>query len=266
MTVKDKTLFVSGGSRGVGLEIAQRAARDGPNVALIAKTAEPNPRLAGPVYSAAEQIDAAGGHAPPIVGDIRDMRRYDLMQDINTRGTFVVSRACLPHLRRAENPHILTLSPPISLEPRWLGPHIAYTIAKYGMTLCALGFAAEAAGGRDRVQRAVAADADRDRAVQNPLGGDEAMAASRKPAAVRGRSLRGHHPPQPRMHRQYVPVRGRPRRGGRHRFRGLRVRPGRDAAGRPVRRPRLKRCGRVVQSGDVPVRAAIADPSSLVCP
>jgi citronellol/citronellal dehydrogenase len=170
------------------------------------------------VYTAAEQIEAAGGHALPIVGDIRDesavaaavaatvgrfggidvrqqrlgdqpvgaprleMRRYDLMQDINTRGTFVVSRACIPHLRRAENPHILTLSPPISLEPRWLGPHIAYTIAKYGMTLCALGFAAEAAGGRDRVQRAVAADADRDRCGAEPSRrrrGDGSVAQAR---------------------------------------------------------------------------------------
>jgi citronellol/citronellal dehydrogenase len=218
MTLKDKTLFVSGGSRGIGLEIAQRAARDGANIALIAKTAEPDPRLAGTVYTAAEQIEAAGGHALPIVGDIRDdsavaaavaatverfggidvcvnnasainlsgtealeMKRYDLMQDINTRGTFVVSRACIPHLRRAENPHILTLSPPISLEPRWLGPHIAYTIAKYGMTLCALGFAAElredGIASNALWPRTLIATA----AVQNLLGGDEAMAASRKP-------------------------------------------------------------------------------------
>ncbi len=219
MTLRDKTLFISGGSRGIGLEIALRAARDGANIALIAKTAEPNPRLPGTVFSAAEEIEAAGGKALPIVGDIRDeatvadavaaaverfggidvcvnnasaidlsgtealpMKRYDLMQDINTRGTFVVSRACIPHLKQAENPHILTLSPPISLEPRWLGPHIAYTIAKYGMTMCALGFAEEL---RDA---GVAANALWPRtliataAVQNLLGGDEAMAASRKPA------------------------------------------------------------------------------------
>ena len=180
MSLKDKTLFISGGSRGIGLEIALRAARDGANIALIAKTAEPSPRLPGTVFTAAEEIEAAGGSALPIVGDIRDetavadavgatverfggidvcinnasainlsgtealeMKRYDLMQDINTRGTFVVTRACIPHLKRATNPHILTLSPPISLEPRWLGPHVAYTIAKYGMSLCALGFAAE---------------------------------------------------------------------------------------------------------------------------
>ena len=218
MTLKDKTLFISGGSRGIGLEIALRAARDGANVALIAKTGEPHPHLPGTVFTAAEAIEAAGGRALPVVGDIRDasqvesavaatverfggvdvcvnnasainlagtealdMKRYDLMQDINTRGTFVVSRACIPHLKRAENPHILTLSPPISLEPRWLGPHIAYTIAKYGMSLCALGFAAElrADGIASNAlwPRTLIATA----AVQNLLGGDEAMAASRKP-------------------------------------------------------------------------------------
>src|SRR3954469_9636051 len=182
-SLADKTLFISGASRGIGLAIALRAARDGANVALIAKTAEPHPKLEGTVYTAAEEIQAAGGQALPIVGDIREeeqgfaavaqaverfggidvcvnnasainlagtealeMKRYDLMQAINTRGTFLVSKACVPHLRRASNPHILTLSPPISLEPRWLGGHIGYTIAKYGMTLCALGFAAELAG------------------------------------------------------------------------------------------------------------------------
>jgi citronellol/citronellal dehydrogenase len=218
MSLRDKTLFISGGSRGIGLQIALRAARDGANVALIAKTAEPHPKLPGTVFTAAAEIEAAGGRALPIVGDIRDetqveaavaatierfggidvcvnnasaidlsgtealaIKRYDLMQDINTRGTFVVSRACIPHLKRAENPHILTLSPPISLEPRWLGPHIAYTIAKYGMTLCALGFAAELreAGVASNAlwPRTLIATA----AVQNVIGGDEAMAASRKP-------------------------------------------------------------------------------------
>src|SRR3954452_18953721 len=166
-----KTLFISGASRGIGLAIALRAARDGANVALIAKTAEPHPRLPGTVFTAAEEIKAAGGQALPIVGDIRDadavtaavaaaverfggidvvvnnasaidlrgtealdLKRYDLMQDINTRGTFTVTKACVGHLREAANPHILTLSPPIGLKPQWLGPHIAYTIAKYGMS------------------------------------------------------------------------------------------------------------------------------------
>jgi citronellol/citronellal dehydrogenase len=218
MTLKDRTLFISGGSRGIGLAIALRAARDGANVALIAKTAEPHPKLEGTVFTAAEQIEEAGGRALPIVGDIRDetqvanavaetvnrfggidvcvnnasainlagtealeIKRYDLMQAINTRGTFVVSRACIPHLKHSRNPHILTLSPPISLEARWLAPHIGYTIAKYGMTLCALGFAAELR------QNGIASNALWPRtiiataAVQNLLGGDEAMARSRKP-------------------------------------------------------------------------------------
>ena len=214
----DKTLFISGASRGIGLAIALRAARDGANVALIAKTAEPHPKLEGTVYTAAEQIEAAGGRALPIVGDIRDeqqvfaaveqaverfggidvcvnnasainlsgteavdMKRYDLMQDINTRGTFVVTKACVPHLKRAENPHILTLSPPISLEPRWLGPHIAYTIAKYGMSLCVLGFAeefrADGIASNALWPRTLIATA----AVQNLLGGDTAMARARRP-------------------------------------------------------------------------------------
>jgi len=218
VSLQGKTLFVSGGSRGVGLAIAIRAARDGANVALIAKTAEPHPKLEGTVYTAAAQIEAAGGRALPVVGDIRDeeqvaqavtqaaerfggidvcvnnasainlsgtealeIKRYDLMQGINTRGTFVVSRACIPHLKRSDNPHILTLSPPVSLEPRWLGPHIGYTIAKYGMTLCALGFAAEfrADGIASNAlwPRTLIATA----AVQNLLGGDEAIAHARRP-------------------------------------------------------------------------------------
>jgi len=187
-------------------------------VALIAKTAEPHPKLEGTVYTAAKEIEAAGGKALPIVGDIRDEeavagaveqaaerfggidicvnnasainlvgtealepKRYDLMQDINVRGAFVVTRACMPHLRRGENPHILTLSPPISLEPRWLGPHVGYTLAKYGMSLLALGWAEELreAGVASNAlwPRTLIATA----AVQNLLGGDAAMARSRKP-------------------------------------------------------------------------------------
>ena len=216
--LKDKTLFISGASRGIGLAIALRAARDGANVALIAKTDRPHPKLEGTVHTAAQQIEEAGGRALPIVGDVRDeaqveaavaqaverfggidvcvnnasainlsnsqdleMKRYDLMQHINVRGTFVVTRTCVPHLRRAENAHVLTLSPPISLEPRWLGPHIGYTLAKYGMTLCALGFAAEQreAGIASNTlwPRTIIATA----AVQNLLGGEEAMRRSRRP-------------------------------------------------------------------------------------
>jgi citronellol/citronellal dehydrogenase len=218
VSLAGKTLFISGASRGIGLAIARRAARDGANVALIAKTAEPHPKLDGTVYTAAEEIEAAGGNALPIVGDIRDerqvldavgqaverfggidvcvnnasainlagteqldMKRYDLMQDINERGTFLVSKACVPQLKRAENPHILTLSPPIDLDPRWLGPHIGYTLAKYGMTLCALGLAAEfrEAGIASNTlwPRTLVATA----AVQNLFGGEAAMAKARKP-------------------------------------------------------------------------------------
>jgi citronellol/citronellal dehydrogenase len=218
VTLEGKTLFISGGSRGIGLAIALRAARDGANVALIAKTAEPHPKLEGTVYTAAAQIEAAGGRALPVAGDIRDedqvaaavaqavarfggidvcvnnasainlsgtealeIKRYDLMQSINTRGTFVVSRACIPRLKLSANPHILTLSPPLSLEPRWLGPHVGYTIAKYGMTLCALGFAAEF------VDDGIASNALWPRtliataAVQNLLGGEAALTRARKP-------------------------------------------------------------------------------------
>ncbi|HEX7291959.1 MAG TPA: NAD(P)-dependent oxidoreductase [Conexibacter sp.] len=218
MSLQGKTLFISGASRGIGLAIALRAARDGANVALIAKTAEPHPKLEGTIYTAAERIEAAGGTALPIVGDIRDeqqvaeavaqavsrfggidvcvnnasainlsrtealdLKRYDLMQDINVRGTFAVSRACIPHLREAENPHILTLSPPLDLDPRWLGPHLGYTLAKYGMSLIALGLAAElredGIASNALWPRTLVATA----AVQNLLGGDAAMARARKP-------------------------------------------------------------------------------------
>jgi citronellol/citronellal dehydrogenase len=220
-TLENQTLFISGASRGIGLAIARRAARDGANVALIAKTAEPHPKLEGTVYTAAEEIEKAGGRALPIVGDIRDdasvaaavaqtvekfggidicvnnasainlsgteamdMKRYDLMQDINTRGTYAVSKACVPHLKRSGNAHVLTLSPPISLQPRWLGGHIAYTIAKYGMSLCTLGMAEEFK--EDGIAfnalwpKTLVATA----AVQNLLGGDAAMAKSRKPEIV----------------------------------------------------------------------------------
>lgn len=217
-SLQGKTLFISGASRGIGLAIGVRAASDGANVALIAKTAEPHPKLEGTVHTAAEAIEEAGGQALAIVGDIRDeasvagavartverfggidvcvnnasainlsgtlelpMKRYDLMQDINTRGTFLVSKACLPHLLESDNPHVLTLSPPLNLNPAWFSGHVAYTIAKYGMSMVALGIAEEF---RDR---GVASNALWPRtliataAVQNLLGGDTAMARSRRP-------------------------------------------------------------------------------------
>jgi citronellol/citronellal dehydrogenase len=213
-----KTMIMSGGSRGIGLAIALRAARDGANVAILAKTAEPHPKLPGTIYTAAEEIEQAGGTALPIVGDVRDdgsveaavaqtverfggidvcvnnasaidlrptsqieMKRYDLMQDINCRGTFLLSKTCIPHLREADNAHILTLSPPINLNPRWAGTSLAYTIAKYGMSLNTLGLAEELRGdgiaANSLWPRTIIATA----AVQNLLGGDEAMARARRP-------------------------------------------------------------------------------------
>jgi citronellol/citronellal dehydrogenase len=216
-----KTVFMSGGSRGIGLAIAVRAAADGANVALIAKTAEPHPKLEGTIYTAAEEIERAGGKALPIVGDIRDEqqvadavaqaverfggidvcvnnasainlagtealepKRFDLMQDINTRGTFVVSRACIPHLKQAENPHVLTLSPPLSLDPKWFKGHVGYTLSKYGMSMCTLGMAEEfrddGIAFNSLWPRTLVATA----AVQNLLGGDAAMKGSRKPEVM----------------------------------------------------------------------------------
>ena len=179
-SLANKTLFITGASRGIGKAIALRAAQDGANIAIAAKTAEPHPKLAGTIYTAAEEIEAAGGKALPCVVDIRNeemvqaaidktvetfggidilvnnasainltgtlqtsMKRYDLMHHINTRGTFLTSKLCIPHLQKAENPHILNLSPPLNMEARWFGPHVAYTMAKFGMSMCVLGMAEE---------------------------------------------------------------------------------------------------------------------------
>jgi citronellol/citronellal dehydrogenase len=175
-----RTLFITGASRGIGLAIALRAAADGANIAIAAKTTDPHPKLPGTIFTAAAEIEAAGGRALPLAVDIRDddqvakavaktvetfggidilvnnasaisptltsdtdMKRYDLMQQINTRGTFLCSKLCAPHLARAPNPHILMLSPPLNMEERWFAPHVAYSIAKYGMSLCVLGLAGE---------------------------------------------------------------------------------------------------------------------------
>ncbi|WP_370942439.1 SDR family oxidoreductase [Amycolatopsis sp. cg5] len=183
-TLAGKTLIMSGGSRGIGEAIALRAARDGANVVLLAKTTEPHPKLPGTIYTAAKAIEEAGGQALPIVGDVRDdegvaaavakaveqfggldivvnnasaidltptesvtMKRYDLMQDINARGSFLLSKLAIPHLKKSANAHILTLSPPISLDPKWFtAGHLAYSIAKYSMSLVTVGLSAELAG------------------------------------------------------------------------------------------------------------------------
>ncbi len=179
-TLRGKTLFISGGSRGIGLAIALRAAADGANVAIAAKTTDPHPKLPGTIFSAAEAIDAAGGRGLPLAVDIREeaqvatavartveafggidilvnnasaisltptpatpMKRFDLMHQVNTRGTYLCTQQCLPHLTLAANPHVLMISPPLNLDPRWFAPHVAYTIAKYGMSLCVLGMAEE---------------------------------------------------------------------------------------------------------------------------
>ena len=216
-SLEGKTLFISGASRGIGLAIALRAAQDGANIVIAAKTAEPHPKLPGTIYTAAKEVVAAGGQALPLVVDIRheeqvvsaveqavarfggidicvnnasaisktgtlatDMKRFDLMHGINARGTYLVSRACLPFLLKAENPHVLMLSPPLNMEERWFAPNVAYTMAKFGMSMCVLGMAGEFRG---RVAfnalwpRTVIGTA----AVQNLLGGDAAMKRTRSP-------------------------------------------------------------------------------------
>ncbi len=220
-TLRGKTLFITGASRGVGLAIALRAARDGANIAIAAKTVRPHPKLPGTIYSAAEAIEEAGGRGLPLATDIREqaeveravaatvdrfggidilvnnasaialagtlelpMKRYDLMHQVNARGAYLCSRTCLPHLLEAENPHVLTLSPPLNLDPRWFRDHVAYTMAKYGMSLCMLGMAEEF---RDR---GVACNALWPRtllktaAVDNLLGGERVSSRGRHPEIV----------------------------------------------------------------------------------
>jgi citronellol/citronellal dehydrogenase len=217
-TLAGKTILLSGGSRGIGLAIALRAARDGANIALLAKTDTPHPKLEGTVHTAAAQIRAAGGRALPIVGDVRNdsdiaqavlttrgefggidivvnnasvidlsgslelaAKKYDLMQDVNVRGTYMLSRAAIPVLRDAENPHILSLSPPLNLSPRWLGAHTGYTLAKYGMTMATLGIAAEFAEAGIAANTLWPRTTIATAAVQFALGGERMMRASRTP-------------------------------------------------------------------------------------
>jgi citronellol/citronellal dehydrogenase len=218
MSLRGKTLFITGGSRGIGHAIAMRAARDGANIVIAAKTAEPDARLPGTIFTAAKDVEAAGGKALPIATDIRfeeqivaavkkavetfggidilinnasaisltgtestEMKRYDLMHGINTRGTFTCSKHCIPHLKKAANPHVLNISPPLNMEARWFAPHVAYTMAKFGMSLCVLGMAGEfkSAGIAFNAlwPRTVIATA----AVKNLLGGDSTIRGSRKP-------------------------------------------------------------------------------------
>ena len=218
MSLKGKTLFITGGSRGIGLAIALRAARDGANVTIAAKTAEPHPKLPGTIYTSAAEIEAAGGKCLPLMVDVReeqsvaeaiaktaetfggidivvnnasaisltntqmtDMKRYDLMNQINTRGTFMVSKYAIPHLEKAQNPHILMLSPPLDMKTRWFAPHLAYTMAKYGMSMCVLGLAGELAPKGIAVNALWPRTTVATAAVKNLLGGDKMVQASRTP-------------------------------------------------------------------------------------
>jgi citronellol/citronellal dehydrogenase len=221
LSLKGKTLFISGASRGIGLAIALRAARDGANIAIAAKTVDPNPKLPGTIFTAAAEIEAAGGKALPLACDIRfeeqvqdavaktverfggidacinnasaisltpttktDMKRYDLMQQINARGTFVCSKATIPFLARAANPHILNLAPPLDMQARWFKNHVAYTMAKFGMSMCTLGMSAELAEQGIAVNSLWPLTTIDTAAVRNILGGDALAKVSRKPEVV----------------------------------------------------------------------------------
>ena len=220
MSLAGKTLFITGGSRGIGLAIALRAARDGANIAIAAKTTEANPKLPGTIYSAAAEIEQAGGKALAVPCDIRfeeqvtaaveacvarfggidicvnnasaisltgteatEMKRFDLMHQVNARGTFLVSKTCVPHLRKSANPHVLMLAPPLDMKARWFAPHTAYTMAKYGMSLCVLGMAEEFKGEiafNALWPRTAIATA----AMRNVLAGEEGLGHCRKPEIV----------------------------------------------------------------------------------
>ena len=219
--LSNKTLLITGASRGIGLAIALRAARDGANIVVAAKTEVPHPKLPGTIYTAAEEIERAGGTALPLVVDIRSedvvrkaveqtmerfggidilvnnasaiylagtletpMKRFDLMHQVNVRGTYLCSQVCIPHLKNAGNPHILNLSPPLNMETRWFAPHVAYTMAKYGMSMCVLGMAEELKPAGIAVNALWPRTTIATAAVQNLLGGDEIMRRSRKPDIV----------------------------------------------------------------------------------
>ena len=214
--LKGKTLFITGATRGIGYAIAEKAAKDGANIAIIAKTTEPHPKLPGTIYTAAQEIEEAGGEALPMICDIRsednvrdavnksvdhfggidicinnasaiqltnvtdtEMKRYDLMHQINGRGTYMVSKYCLPHLKKSSNPHILNLAPPLDMQPKWFGGTVAYTMAKYTMSMCVLGMAEEFKEFGIAVNALWPRTAIATAAVQNHLGGEEIMKLSR---------------------------------------------------------------------------------------
>jgi len=220
-SLRGKTLFITGASRGIGLAIALRAAREGANVAVVAKTDVPHPKLPGTVHTAVAEIEAAGGRGLACVTDIRleeqvqaavdqtvaafggidilvnnasaiqltgtvdtEMKRFDLMHAVNVRGTFLCSKLCIPHLKQAANPHILNLSPPLNLDPKWFKNHVAYTMSKYGMSMCVLGMAAELAESGIAVNALWPRTTIATAALLNLLGGEQAVAHSRKPEIV----------------------------------------------------------------------------------
>ena len=232
MSLKGKTLFITGASRGIGLAIALRAARDGANIAIAAKTETPHPKLEGTIYTAAEAVEQAGGRALPLVVDVRDeatvqsaiertvttfggldivvnnasaiqltpvaetdMRRFDLMHQINTRGTFMVSKYALPHLEKAENPHILMNSPPLDMQEKWFAGSTAYSIAKYGMSLVVLGLAGELRDKGIAVNALWPHTSIATAAIQNLLGGDKAMRMSRTPEIMADAAYAIFHKP-----------------------------------------------------------------------
>lgn len=221
MSLRNKTLFITGASRGIGKAIGIRAAQDGANVVVAAKTTEPHPKLEGTIYTAVEEIEAAGGKGLAVATDIRSeeqvtaavektvdtfggidicvnnasaifvagtlntpMKRYDLMHQINARGTFMVSQQCLPYLLKADNPHILNIAPPLNLSPGWFGRHLAYTMAKMGMSLCVLGMADELKEQGVAVNALWPVSTVATAAIRNLLGGDEMMRRSRKPEVM----------------------------------------------------------------------------------
>jgi citronellol/citronellal dehydrogenase len=221
MTLSGKTLLVTGATRGIGKAIAMRAARDGANVAVLGKTDTPHPKLAGTVHDAVREIEAAGGRALACIADVRseeqvakavhdtlerfggidilvnnasaiqltgtlgtEMKRFDLMQQVNARGTFLCSKLCVPHLAKAANPHILMLAPPPTLEPRWYAPHLAYTLSKMGMSLCVLGLAEELRTQGIAVNGLWPRTAIATAAIENLLGGGPLVQRSRKPEIV----------------------------------------------------------------------------------
>ena len=219
--LKGKTLFITGASRGIGLAIGLRAARDGAQVVVAAKTTEPHPKLPGTIYTAADEIRAAGGQALALAVDIRfeeqveaavaktietfggidvlvnnasaisltgtldtPLKRWDLMHQINARGTFLCSQKCIPHLARSANPHILTIAPPLSMQARWFAPHVAYTMAKFGMSMCVLGMAEELRSQRIAVNGLWPRTVIDTSAVRNLLGGEAVASRGRKPAIM----------------------------------------------------------------------------------